>query len=108
MVQGNLLEVCYKVVNLLTAPLAGLFFLAMFVPWAKGFGAIVGRRVRPGGGDRRQLLERHHRHAGHRFLWAMPVSLVAEVGVGALVSLLPIGQAKPMLTTQSPLPLGES
>ena len=33
MVHGNLLEVAYKVVNLLTAPLAGLFFLAMFVPW---------------------------------------------------------------------------
>ena len=34
MVHGNLLEVAYKVVNLLTAPLAGLFFLAMFVPRA--------------------------------------------------------------------------
>ncbi len=41
LVQGNLLEVCYKVVNLLTAPLAGLFFLAMFVPWARGFGTML-------------------------------------------------------------------
>ena len=66
MVQGNLLEICYKVVNLLTAPLAGLFLLAMFVPWARAFGA--GRRgVRPDRGDRRQLLEGDHRHTGHQF-----------------------------------------
>jgi SSS family solute:Na+ symporter len=106
MVQGNLLEVCYKVVNLLTAPLAGLFFLAMFVPWAKGFGAIVGAVC---GLAVVIVLSYWKDMTGGRdtFIWAMPVSLVAEVAVGALVSLLPIGQAKPMLTTTSPLPLGE-
>ncbi len=41
MVYGNLLEVTYKEVNLLTAPLFGLFFMALFVPWATGPGTIA-------------------------------------------------------------------
>ena len=36
--EGNLLEIAYKVVNLLTAPLFGLFFMAMFVRWASTAG----------------------------------------------------------------------
>ena len=82
MVQGNLLEVCYKVVNLLTAPLAGLFFLAMFVPWARAFGALVGAAC----GLAVVIVVSYWREItgtpGISFLWAMPLSLVAEVGVG--------------------------
>lgn len=37
----NLLELCVKVVNLLTAPLFVLFVLALFVPWAKPRGAVA-------------------------------------------------------------------
>jgi hypothetical protein len=29
---------------------------------------------------------------GISFLWAMPLGLLAEIGVGALVSLIPVGQ----------------
>lgn len=101
MVQGNLIDVCYKIVNLLTAPLAGLFFLAMFVPWARGFGSLVGAafgivvvivlsywKELTGGAD--------------RFIWAMPASLVVEVAVGALVSLIPIGYKAPPLARVDP------
>ena len=92
MVQGNLLEICYKVVNLLTAPLAGLFFLAMFVPWARGFGALVGAAC----GLTVVIAVSYWKEItgtpGISFLWAMPLSLLAEVGVGALVSLIPIGR----------------
>lgn len=91
MVHGNLLEVAYKVVNLLTAPLAGLFFLAMFVPWARGFGAIIGAIVGTAVVVAVNYWTDMTGRPGISFLWAMPLSLVAEVGVGAMVSLVPIG-----------------
>ena len=92
LVQGNLLEVCYKVVNLLVAPLAGLFFLAMFVRWATGFGALVGAAF----GLTTVIAVSYWKEItgiqGISFLWAMPLSLVVEVGVGALASLIPVGR----------------
>ena len=92
LVHGNLLEICYKVVNLLTAPLAGLFFLAMFVPWARGFGALVGAA----GGLATVVAITYWKEItgaqGISFLSAMPLSLLVEVGVGALVSLIPAGR----------------
>ncbi len=42
LIEGNLLERCFKVINLLTAPLFVLFFLALLVPWANGTGAWLG------------------------------------------------------------------
>ena len=92
MVHGNLLEVAYKVVNLLTAPLAGLFFLAMFVPWARGFGAMIGAACGLAVVVAVSYWTEITGQPGISFLWAMPLSLVAEVGVGAVVSLIPIGR----------------
>jgi SSS family solute:Na+ symporter len=92
MVHGNLLEVAYKVVNLLTAPLAGLFFLAMFVPWARGLGAMVGAACGLSVVVTINYWTEMTGESGISFLWAMPLSLVTEVGVGALVSLIPIGR----------------
>ena len=83
MVQGNLLEVCYKVVNLLTAPLAGLFFLAMFVPWARGFGTMVGTACGLAVVIAVSYWKEFTGTQGISFLWAMPLSLVVEVGVGS-------------------------
>jgi solute:Na+ symporter, SSS family len=95
MVQGNLLEVCYKVVNLLTAPLAGLFLLAMFVPWATTIGAWGG----VASGLFVAVLLSYWREitgsAGISFIWAMPLSLLVEVVVGSLISLIPIGDKRP-------------
>jgi SSS family solute:Na+ symporter len=102
MVQGNLLEICYKVVNLLTVPLAGLFLLAMFVPWARTFGSLVGLVV----GLVVVVLISYWKditgQPGISFLWATPLSLVAEVGIGALASLIPIGPKAPPLTKERP------
>ena len=53
-VQGNLLEVAYKVSNLFVAPLFFLFFMAMFVP--------LGDPLRNAGRGGRQ----HFRGGGHR------------------------------------------
>ena len=96
MVQGNLLEVCYKVVNLLTAPLAGLFLLAMFVPWARAFGALVGAAC----GLTVVIVVSYWREItgtpGISFLWAMPLSLVAEVGLRGA------GQSNPRRSKTSP------
>jgi len=92
MVEGNLLELCYKVVNLLTAPLAGLFFLAMFVPWAKGFGALAGAAAGIAVVVAVSYWKEITGVQGISFLWAMPLSLLAEIGVASLISLLPFGK----------------
>ena len=42
LVPGNVIELAYRVVNLLVAPLFLLFFLAMFVPWSTTFGTWLG------------------------------------------------------------------
>jgi solute:Na+ symporter, SSS family len=80
------------VVNLLVAPLFGLFFMAMFVRWATGFGSLVGAAcgliVAVGICYWTELTGR----PGVSFLWSMPVSLLVEVAVASTMSLVPIGQ----------------
>lgn len=113
MVSGNLLEVTFKVVNLLVAPLFVLFFLAMFVPWANSFGALAagaagvavavgiafGATVSIGVA---WILPESVAAvvsiplvwlSGFSFLWIMPGSFVAGLAVGMVASLAPIGQA---------------
>ncbi|NLF08030.1 MAG: sodium/solute symporter [Pirellulaceae bacterium] len=97
MVPGNLLEICYKVVNLFVAPLAGLFFLALFVPWARGFGALVGAACGLAVVVAINYWQEITGTPGISFLWGMPLSLIVEIGVGALVSLIPIGKRRPMI-----------
>lgn len=87
-VHGNLLEICYKVVNLFTAPLFGLFFLAMFVPWANGPGALVGAACGVAVAVGINYWKEITGQPGISFLWAMPLSLLAEVVVGAIASAL--------------------
>jgi SSS family solute:Na+ symporter len=91
-VDGNLLELAYKVVNLFTAPLAGLFFLALFVPWAHGFGALIGLAA----GLVTVILVSYWKELtgsdGISWIWAMPLGLLVEVAVGAAVSLVPWGR----------------
>ena len=93
LVQGNLLEVAFKVVNLLVAPLFGLFFMAMFVRWATSFGTIAGAMV----GLTVAVAINYWREitgtvSPISFFYAMPLSLVAQVAVGMVFSLLPIGR----------------
>jgi SSS family solute:Na+ symporter len=84
---GNLLELCFKVVNLLAAPIFVLFFLALFVPRATPTSAVAATvasvtaaaAVAFGWG-------------GRWFLWSQPAALTAGVAVGTLASLLPTGR----------------
>ena len=80
---SNLLELCIKVVNLLTAPLFVLFFLALFVPWAKPRGGVAATvasiSVAVG--------IAFFKLAGLEFLWTGPVAFVTGVVVGSAISL---------------------
>jgi solute:Na+ symporter, SSS family len=93
MVQGNLIEIAYKVVNLFTAPLFGLFFMAMFVRWATGFGTLVGAACGLATAIAVCYWPELTGSPGISFLWAMPLSLLVEISVASLASLLPVGRA---------------
>lgn len=97
-VEGNIFELCNKIVNALTAPLAGMFLMAMFVRRATVFGvwtgAVAGLATvvavtwwpdftgRPGIGS----------------FWMMPLALVVQLAAGTAASLLPLGPpARPLL-----------
>jgi SSS family solute:Na+ symporter len=86
-VEGNLLELCFKIANLLTAPLFLLFFLAMFVPWATSFGTYVGAICSVAVA----VAIGYYQVLGLTFVWMIPASFVAGAVVGALASMLPIG-----------------
>jgi SSS family solute:Na+ symporter len=88
LVEGNLLEVAYKVANLLVAPLFVLFFLAMFIPWATSLGTVIaaGCSVAVAVGIA------YFEMFGLSFLWIMPCALVTGVVVGMLASCLPVGR----------------
>lgn len=102
-VQGNLLEVTYKLVNLLTGPLFSLFFMAIFIRWGTSFGAICGAIA----GVITAITINFWQEvttlanaifATHlmptpplSFLWATPLSLLVAALTGMIVSLLPIG-----------------
>jgi SSS family solute:Na+ symporter len=81
----NLQELCIKVVNLLTAPLFVLFFLALFVPWAKPRGGIAATVASIGVA----VGVAFFKWGGLEFLWTAPVSLVVGIVVGSLASLGP-------------------
>ncbi len=89
-VQGNLLELAFKICNLLVAPLFGLFLMAVFVPWAKGWATIAGAAVGLAVVASVNYWEELTGAKGISFLWAMPLGLVALVAVASLLSLVPI------------------
>ncbi len=92
-VPGNLLEMMFKVVNLLTAPLFVLFFMAMFVPWATAPGTWIG-------GIASAVVAvgvAYFNWMGLSFIWIMPASLVVGIALGCVASLLPVGMPRPML-----------
>ena len=92
MIKGNLLEIAYKVVNLLVAPLFGLFFMAMFVRWATGFGTLIGAAFGLAVVGTINFWEEMTGAKGISFLWAMPLGLLVQATVGMVASLLPIGR----------------
>ena len=100
-VRGNLMETA-KYVNLFVAPLFVLFFFALWVPWGRQLGAVVGAVSGLAMGAAIAFYEVF----GLKFLWIMPCSLAVGIVVGCVVSLLPIGstaaQRKPTLHEPTP------
>jgi len=81
---SNLLELCFKVVNLLSAPIFVLFFLALFVTRATPLSAVAATvasvttaAVVAFGWEAKW------------FLWSPPAALVAGATIGTLASLIP-------------------
>ena len=97
-VKGNLLELTYKTINLLVAPLFVPFFMAMFVRSARPTGTFIGTIISAvvasliGFSDEVFAIS-------ISFLWMIPVSFVAGVIVSWVLSLLPLGQ-KPLPSSQ--------
>ena len=93
-VQGNLLAIAFKVCNLLTAPLFGLMFMAMFVRWATVpgtlIGAVCGMVVVIGISFWKEITGSD----GISFFWAMPLGLTVQISAGSLASLLPLGRQR--------------
>jgi hypothetical protein len=88
LIEGNLVERCFKLVNLLTAPLFVLFFLALFVPWANAAGAWLGLL---GAVVTAVVIAYAHDlglSVGLNFVWMMPCSLLVGVTAGTLGSAL--------------------
>lgn len=90
-VEGNLLELCYKIANLLSVPLFLLFFMAMFVPWASSFGTLVGAA----GSAAVAVAVGYFGVFGLSFVWMMPAAFMVGAAAGMLASLLPIGPRRP-------------
>lgn len=87
-IRGNLIERCFKVVNLLTAPIFVLFFLALFVPWANAIGAWIGLAASIGTAVAIAYSEDLGLNLGISFIWMMPSSLLVGIVFGSLFSLI--------------------
>ena len=86
LIQGNIIERCYKVVNLLTAPLFVLFFLALFVRWSNGFGAWCGLISSTLAAIAIAYAKDLGLPLGISFVWMTPCSLLTGILIGAIAS----------------------
>lgn len=81
-VQGNLLDVIMKVVNLFVAPLFVLFFMALFIPFATTratfFAGLASIFI--------AIAIAFYEIFGITVLWIMPVSLICGIFIGILLS----------------------
>jgi len=83
---GNLVERCFKLINLLTAPLFVLFFLAMFVSWANAFGAWLGLLASIATAVSIAYSKDLGLPLTISFVWIIPCSLLVGITVGAVAS----------------------
>ena len=92
-IKGNLLELTYKTVNLLVAPLFVPFFMAMFVPWAKPTATFIGTLA---SGIAAILISYSQEmfSVNISFLWIIPASFSVGVIIGLVLSLLPSKKAR--------------
>ena len=87
-IEGNIVERCYKVVNLLTAPLFVLFFLALFIKWANPIGAWLGLLSSTGVAILIAYSKDLQLPIQISFVWMVPCSLLTGVIVGTVGSAL--------------------
>ena len=83
---GNLVERCFKLINLLTAPLFVLFFLALFVRWANAFGAWLGLLTSIATAVSIAYSKDLGLPLTISFVWIIPCSLLVGVTVGTVAS----------------------
>jgi SSS family transporter len=81
-VQGNLLDVVIKVVNLVVAPLFVLFFMALFVPSATDAGTVIGGLAAFAVAIMIAFLSIF----GITAIWTMPFSFLAGILIGYICS----------------------
>lgn len=84
LVGGNLLEIVYKVANLFVAPLAILFIMALFMPWATAPAAILASACSLA----MAAAIAYGDFLGLSFIWIMPMALVTGMIIGPLASLV--------------------
>jgi SSS family solute:Na+ symporter len=85
-VQGNLLEVVIKVVNLFVAPLFVLFFMALFIPFSTQFATIAGGLVSVAVAIAIAFFEMF----GLQVLWIMPIAFIAGISLACILSAVEI------------------
>lgn len=94
LIEGNLIERCFKLINLLTAPLFVLFFLALFVRWANHVGAWLGLVSSTATAVAIAYAKDMGLPVTISFVWMMPCSLLVGAVVGTLGSLWPVGRSR--------------
>jgi SSS family solute:Na+ symporter len=88
-VPGNLVEVSSKTASLLVCPIFGLFFLAMRVPFATPFGAVIGALYSLVAAVTVSYWDLLTGLPDISFQWIAPVSLIVSLTAGCGFSLLP-------------------
>jgi len=114
-VQGNLLDVVYKIGNLLVVPLFILFFMALFVKqcrrWATylafvcsvttavlvAYGDVMAEAIPAGMPGTASIILALQTMGKLGVLWIMPLSMVIGVVVGVVASRIPLGKLAPEL-----------
>jgi len=86
--KGNLFDLCYKVVNLFTAPLFLLFFMAMFIRWATPIGTLIAAAA----SIAVAVSISFYKIFDLAMLWIMPGSLVTGIVVGMVASAVTPGK----------------
>jgi Na+/proline symporter len=89
-VQGNLVEVSGKTVNVFFYPIFSLFFMALFVRFATAPGAILGAVYGLAAGIAVGYWDTFTGLPKLSFQWIGPTSLLVSLAAGCLFSLLPV------------------
>ncbi|MEO6873393.1 MAG: hypothetical protein ABI222_01090, partial [Opitutaceae bacterium] len=95
-VQGNLVEVSGKTVNVFFYPMFGLFFLALFVRYATALGAIMGAIYGLTAGVVVGFWDVVTGLPKISFQWIGPTALLISLTVGCLFSLVPAKKRGPL------------